>query len=223
MNGLARTNWIAEVPGLNQLDEEARALIAARTPLIQVPKGKQAFAAGADCSSYLVVVRGTVRVQLIAENGREIVLYRVRSGESCVLTTSCLMMHASYSAEAVAEDNVLAAALPGETFRTLLANSATFREFVLASYADRVADLILTMEDAVFHRIDHRLARTLLARGVTTIAGTHQELAAELGSAREVVSRQLKSFEKQGLVALSRGRIDIVDRTRLMRLADQTD
>jgi CRP/FNR family transcriptional regulator len=223
MNSLARTDWIAEVPGLNQLDKEARALIAARTPLIQVPKGGQAFAAGAECNAYLVVVRGSVRVQLIAENGREIVLYRVRSGESCVLTTSCLMMRAPYGAEAIAEDNVLAAALPGETFRTLLASSATFRDFVLAAYADRVADLILTMEDAVFHRIDRRLARILLARGVPTLTGTHQELAAELGSAREVVSRQLKSFEKQGLVALSRGRIDIVDRVRLARLADEAD
>lgn len=223
MNSLARIDWIAKVPGLDRLDAEARTLIAARTPLVQVPKGGHAFAAGTDCSAYLVVVHGCVRVQLIAENGREIVLYRVRSGESCVLTTSCLMTRAPYGAEAIAEDDVLAAALPGETFRALLASSATFRDFVLASYADRVADLILTMEDAVFHRIDRRLARTLLARSAATVTGTHQDLAAELGSAREVVSRQLKSFEKQGLVALSRGRIEIVDRARLARLADETD
>ena len=117
----------------------------------------------------------------------------------------------------------MAAALPGETFRALLASSATFRDFVLASYADRVADLILTMEDAVFHRIDRRLARLLVARSMAAVTATHQELAAELGSAREVVSRQLKSFEKQGLVALARGRIDIVNRARLVRLADEAD
>lgn len=211
--------WTAQVPGLEHLEDEARALLVARTRIVHMPRGGHAFEPDTECSAYLVVLEGSVRVQLIAESGREIVLYRVRRGESCVLTTSCLLTRQRYSAAAVAEDDVTAAALQAETFRTLLATSATFRDFVLSSYAERVSDLIMAMEDAIFHRLESRLARVLLAAQSDTVAATHQTLAVELGSAREVVSRQLKLLEKQGLVSLGRGRITLIDRTRLARIA----
>ena len=214
--------WAERAALLADGDAAARDRLVRETRIVRLPPGARAFAPGAPAAHYLIVLDGAVRVQLVAESGREILLYRVGPGESCVLTTSCLLTREDYGAEAVAETAVTAAAVPAATFRDLVARSAAFRDHVLASYADRVASLILTMEDAVFGRIDRRLAAVLLAReSGDRITATHQALAAELGTAREVVSRQLKLFEHRGLVARSRGAVAVIDRERLGRVAKE--
>lgn len=167
-----------------------------------------------------MVVAGDIRVQIVAESGREIVLYRVERGESCVLTTSCLLQNESYAAAAVCETDVVCAAIPRSIFGSLLGSSEAFRNAVLASYASRVADLILTFEELAFRRLDRRLARVLLDRAVgDRVTATHQEIAVEVGSAREAVSRTLKMFEKRGLVALGRGEIHLRATDRLSLIA----
>ena len=163
---------------------------------------------------------GSVRVQMLADTGREIVLYRVRSGESCVLTTACLMGDEAYSAEGVVEEPTRAVILPRPVFDEFLATSDGFRRFVFAGFGHRVAEILATMQDAVFHRVDARLARHLAARAEDgPLLATHRDLAAELGTAREVVSRHLKAFEKRGLVRLGRGTVAVIDRPGLARLA----
>jgi len=211
---------LLSVPAFVSLDAAALSLLATRARIVELPAGAHPFVAGQACEAYLVVVSGSVRVQLVAESGREIVLYRVAPGESCVLTTSCLLHHDAYAAEAVCESAVTAIAVPAATFADLLGASRAFRDAVLGAYAERVGDLMLTFEELVFRRLDTRLARTLIERARDGLVGaTHQELAVELGSAREVVSRTLKAFERRGLVTLSRGEIRIAARARLEALA----
>ncbi len=164
---------------------------------------------------------GSVRVEKTAGNGRKIVLYRVARGETCLLTTSCLIAKQRYPAEGVTETEVLAAALPENIFHEALAISPEFRAFVFASFGARMTDLILLVEEITFGHADVRLARWLLDSGSAPdeIVTTHQQLAAELGTAREVISRLLKEFERRGLVRLARGRIVITNRPRLEALA----
>jgi CRP/FNR family transcriptional regulator len=167
------------------------------------------------------VLDGSVRVQKLGENGREIVLYRVGRGETCLLTTSCLIARERYPAEGITETEVRAAALPVEVFNEALALSAAFRGFVFAAFGARLAELMALIEAVAFERVEARLARRLLEAETASgeVIATHQELAAELGTAREVVSRFLKEFERRGYVRLARGRIEIAERAALEKLA----
>ena len=212
-------DWLAMFPELARLSDDHRARLRDRSPRLEIPAGTVVFAPGSPCGAYLLVLEGAVRVQMIADTGRQIVLYRVRRGESCILTTSALLGEEAYAAEGIVEATTTAVTVPRPVFDELLAGSDAFRRFVFAGYGRRVGELLATMQAAVFHRVEPRLARLLLA-AVPPIAATHQEIAAELGSAREVVSRHLKAFERRGLVRLGRGVVEILDRTGLDRLAD---
>lgn len=212
---------IAAFPALAKLDDDAtRALAAAaRTPTI--PAGTVLFQEGSECPSYVLVLEGSIRVQKVSESGREIVLYRVERGQSCVLTTNCLIARRDYSAEGMAETDVKALVLPAATFRGLLARSEVFRDFVLASYAERISGLLMLIEEVAFGRVDMRLAAWLAQRAAAgSVRMTHQEIAVELGTAREVVSRQLKEFERRGWVALFRGRVDLLQPRALAALSE---
>lgn len=212
--------WIDRISPFAGLDAEARDNVARRARIVHLPKDAHPFVPGAPCDAYLIILEGSVRVQIVAESGREIVLYRVTAGESCVLTTSCLLKHEPYSAEAVCESAVTAVALPAPLFHDLLGASPAFRNAVLESYASRVTDLIMTFEELAFRRLDRRLAEALLARAVDgAVAATHHDLAVEIGSAREVVSRALKALQQEGMVELGRGMIQINAPEKLARLA----
>ncbi len=206
-------DWIDGFPKLRACGEAVVAALAESAQRVTLPAGAKAFEPGAHCDYYLLVVSGTVRVQQIAESGREIVLYRVGGGESCVLTTACLLAHQPYAAEGFAETDVEAVMVPQVTFHRLLGESSGFRDFVFQSYASRIADLMLVVEDVAFRRVDVRLAERLLRRGREhrTLRLTHQDLAVELGTAREVISRQLKEFERRGWIRLARGSVSIDD------------
>ncbi|PLX34248.1 MAG: Crp/Fnr family transcriptional regulator [Hyphomicrobiales bacterium] len=176
---------------------------------INAPAGTQLFRPGSGCDIFIVVLTGQVRVQMVSETGREIVLYRVNPGETCVLTTSCLLTNSDYQAEGIAETDIEAHVIDSSVFKQCLADSEPFRDFVFSTYSRRFADLIELIEEVVFRRIDIRLARHLMKLSDENgcVNQTHQELAVELGSAREVISRQLKEFERRGWVTLSRGKI----------------
>lgn len=215
-------DWLACFPELAGLAPEQRARLRDRSHRMEVPAGVTVFSPGSPCGAYLLVLDGSVRVQMIADTGRQILLYRVRRGESCVLTTSALLGEEAYAAEGVVETSTTAISVPRAVFDELLASSDVFRRFVFAGYGRRVAEILATMQAAVFHRVEPRLAR-LLGATPPPIAATHQEIAAELGTAREVVSRHLKAFERRGLVRLGRGVVEIVDRSGLDRLAALDD
>ena len=173
------------------------------------------FSEGSECKGYVMLLAGTVRVHKVSEDGREIVLYRVESGESCIMTTTCLISDEQYGAEGVAETDVKLIVVPPGTFNQLLARSEKFRNFVFEVYAKRMSMLMMLVEEVVFKKLDKRLAHLLLDRNKDQFEATHQDIALELGSVREVVSRQLKVFERGGLIRLARGSITILDRAGL--------
>jgi CRP/FNR family transcriptional regulator len=212
--------WWQQFPALAGLDDPVWKAIREKAPVVEVPAGTTVFNYGDACANYLLVLDGSVRVQKLAESGREITLYRVESGGSCVLTTSCLLAHQHYPAQGVTETPVVAAMIPLPQFEKGLDQSPGFRRFVFDTYAQRISDLIMLVEEVAFGRIDSRLAQRLLelrdAKG--TVETTHQAIATDLGTAREVVSRQLKEFERRGWIALQRGRLQILQPERLRAL-----
>jgi CRP/FNR family transcriptional regulator len=167
-----------------------------------------------------MVLSGAVRVTKAAPNGRELQLYRVLPGESCVITSSCLLGHAAYNARGEAETDTTLVALPGPLFARLMTEHEAFRTYVFRLFSERVADLMQLVEAVAFQRLDQRLAALLLARA-PVLHTTHQQLADELGSVREIVSRLLKGFSEQGMVSLGRERIEVTDAAGLRRVAGQ--
>lgn len=212
---------LARFPSLSQLEPDVVRMLEQSAIPVTLPPGAKAFEAGMPCGNYLMLASGRVRVQQVSECGREIVLYRISGGESCVLTTACLLAHEDYAAEAIAEAEVSAMAVPRSCFDRLLGLSPKFRDLVFTAYASRLTDLLLLVEEVAFGHIDARLAERMLALQDPpgTLSMTHQHLAAELGTAREVVSRQLKEFERRGLVRRDRGRIDILDPDAMAEIA----
>ncbi|MDX1594060.1 MAG: Crp/Fnr family transcriptional regulator [Gammaproteobacteria bacterium] len=215
-------DWLGTFPRLASLDPATRDRLTDGAQPVTLPPGTTLFHDGDRCSSYLLVRDGSVRVQKVSSNGREITLYRVGDGQTCILTTSCLLAGERYPAHGITETEVHAIALPGDLFQALLADSPGFREFVFSVYARRIADLITLVEEVAFARMDLRLAALLCEStdASDVLNATHQELAAQLGTAREVVSRLLKDLEHRGLVTLRRGRVELIDRPALSRLAD---
>ncbi|MEE9319677.1 MAG: Crp/Fnr family transcriptional regulator [Granulosicoccus sp.] len=214
-------DWIERFPGLVALELVIKAQLVDESSIISVPKDTVIFGPGKAPEHLLLLLQGSVRVQQLSEKGREIVLYRVGAGESCVLTTACLLAFEDYSATGIAESDVEAVAIPRQVFDQLMALSADFRRFVFTAYSKRITDLFLFIEEVAFQRLDVRLAQKLveLAEGRQQINTTHQKLAAELGSAREVVSRQLQEFQRRQWVAQSRGAVVILNLAGLESLA----
>ncbi|MEZ5958210.1 MAG: Crp/Fnr family transcriptional regulator [Hyphomonadaceae bacterium] len=207
----------------NEVAQQSLADIAAAagaTPVRAGP-GDVLFRPDDPCQGFITLRRGTIRVALSSAGGREIVLYRVRPGEICLQTFSCLLENKHYAAEGVAEDEVEALLVPPRAFERLMAENESFRSAVLGSVAARFSDFEQVVETLAFTGLDARVASALLrladAAGIVT--ATHEALAAEIGSAREAVSRQLGLFARQGLVALARGRVEIKSRDGLSRLA----
>lgn len=215
------SDWTGAFPGLRKLEPEVAKPLIETSKVVSLPAGTRIFGPGQAPEAYLLLLEGTVRVQQVSDAGREIVLYRVSAGESCALTTACLMGYEEYQAEGIAETDVEAVAIPRATFDELIAKSAAFRRFVFTAFSVRVTNLFRIIEEVAFARIDVRLAQRLieLAGEKGHIDLTHQQLAAELGTAREVISRQLNEFQRRGWIATSRGAIDISRPDALRQLA----
>ena len=182
--------------------------------LVELPAAYEVFRRGDACRNYLVVIDGSIRVQALSPGGREVTLYRVAGGQSCVITTSCLISQEVYPAEGITELETTALVLQQGAFNEMLGKSEAFRRFVFANQGQRLSDLIHRIEDVAFGRVDVRLARLLFdqgRKGAGRVSATHQKLASELGTAREVVSRQLKVFERRGWIRVGRGSIEVLD------------
>lgn len=213
-------SWIDRFKGLSRLPDDIRAELEKGSQIVSVPAGTQIFAPGQTADNLLLMLEGTVRVQQKSETGREVFLYRVHAGESCVLTTACMLAFEDYSADGIAETDVSAAAIPRRTFDDLVAKSPVFREFVFTAYSRRITDLFTLIDDIVFQRMDVRLAARLLelVDENDVVHATHAVLGTELGTAREVISRTLSEFHRRGWVEQSRGEVRVTGRAGLERL-----
>jgi len=216
------SGWIERFPQLMSLEPGVRDLLVRQSRVIRVKKDSVIFGAGKTPENLLMLLSGTIRVQELSESGREIVLYRVSEGESCVLTTACILAYEDYSAEGIAETDVEAVAIPRDTFDQVIAESKMFRQFLFTAYSKRIMELFHVIQDIAFSRVDIRLAQKLLelAGAEDELRITHRQLAHELGSAREVISRQLNEFQRRGWIGTERGRVTLVDRAAVTDLAE---
>ncbi|MAY21132.1 MAG: Crp/Fnr family transcriptional regulator [Erythrobacteraceae bacterium] len=193
--------------------------------VLKLKAGDTVFQAGDACDNFLFVLSGSVRVDMISLSGKAVLLYRIGPGQSCVMTTSCLMSGRDYSAEATAETDCVACALSASLFQEKLSHSAYFRELVFDVFADRLGALMDKVEEVAFGSIDRRLARRILERldHGPELTMTHEELAVDLGSSREVISRKLSKWSDHGLIKKAHRSIEILDVSALTQLAQADD
>ena len=216
------SDWTEKFDGLNSLPGQVRARLNARGQVRRFAAGDILFGPGMAPTHLLLLLDGTVRVQKHSDTGREIVLYRVNAGDSCVMTSACLLTYdGGIEAEGIAETDIRAVALPRAEFDELVATSRDFRNFVFSAYSKRIADLFFIIDEIAFRRLDLRLAQKLLEMKDKngTVKATHQVLAAELGTAREVVTRQLQEFQRRGWLKLARGAVQVLEPAQLEAMA----
>jgi len=187
---------------------------------IDLPAGTVVFDERQPCRGFPFVLGGAIRVAKLSASGRELPLYRVLAGESCIITSSCLLGHADYNARGVSEGETTLVLLPRPLFDEMMGEPA-FRDFVFALFSERMAELMQLVEEVAFRKLDQRLAALLLGKG-RMVRATHQQLADELGSVREMISRLLKGFAEQGLVRLGREQVEVLDPAGLRRIASVT-
>ncbi len=189
-------------------------------PHHRLPAGGVLFRPGEPAQAFALVLAGRIEVWMTTSGGREVLLYAVESGQSCVQTTLGLMGGDDYTGEARCASEVEAVLIPKPLFAEAMDNDALFRGFVFRAFGRRMSDLTRVLERVAFGRLEPRLAAELLALDVAgTVQATQAELAARIGSAREVVSRHLSVLARDGLIAVERGRILLLDPPRLRRLA----
>ena len=202
-------------------DEFTREFYAA-CRYIELPAEVTICAEGQQCAQLAMLLDGTARVYKLSPGGREVTLYRIDAGEACVLTASCIMNGDSFPAMAVTETPVRAIAVAPQKVRSWICAENQWQQFIFRLLSHRLASIIAVVEEVAFKRIDLRLAQKFagcLARGETSLQITHAELAADLGSSREVVSRILKDFSERGLIETGRGSILLADAQAIERLA----
>ena len=208
-------------PILDVLPPALYARVMEETRSMVVPAGTVIFDERRPCRGFPYIVKGGIRVLKLAANGRELPLYRVLPGETCIITSSCLLGRADYNARGVAESDTTLRLLPRPLFDELL-DQPVFRDFVFNLFSERIADLMQLIEEVAFQKLDQRLAALLLGKG-KLLHTTHQKLADELGSVREMVNRLLNGFASQGLVRLGREEVEILDAAGLRRISGRNN
>lgn len=201
------------LPFLQQADLQLSREVQAQAFFARIPAGKDVFVEGDQADAIALLISGVVRVYKIGETGREITLYRFGNGESCILTANAILSHKSFPAIATVEKEAEAVMIPADVFRDWVKRHDLWREFVFELLSERLSTVMAVVEEVVFQRMDRRVASLLLAKSGSqhTVHITHQEIAAELGSSREVISRILEDFSERDLIKPGRGTLEILD------------
>ncbi len=218
LTGDLRSRLLQLYPALAELPVAELDALLSQAMQLPLPAGTVVFDENQSCQGFPMLLSGSIRVIKSSPNGRELQLYRVQPGESCILTSSCLLGHTRYQARGIAEQDLEMVLLPAQSFHALLGRHAAFRDYVFHLFSDRLTDLMQLVSAVAFQKLDQRLAALLIAKP-SPLRTTHQALADELGSAREIVSRLLKGFAEQGWVRLAREQIEVTDAVALKRFA----
>ena len=205
-------------PVMRELSAGTLDALMANATFMAVPAGAMMFDENQPCMGFALLLSGSARVVKAAPNGRELQLYDVLPGETCILTSSCLLGKSTYQARCTVLQRAEIVVLPPATFRLLFSTSESFREHVFSRYSERISELLQLVAAVAFQKLDQRLAAWLSERP-SPIRITHQALADHLGSLREIISRLLKNFADQGWVRLGREQIEVLDAAALRNLA----
>ncbi len=218
-----RRQFIAQFPFIEQASADFVEAFFRDTHLVRLAAHTPICDEGQQCSHLALLMDGVARVYKLSPNGREITLYRIHPGQSCVLTASCLMSRHAFPAMAVAETDVRALLVPPARVREWFCREEAWRDFVFGLLSHRLGDIISVVEEVAFKRIDLRLAEQMLRalrQGERVLRKTHAELAADVGSSREVVSRILRDLAERGMIRVRRGEIELLDAEAIRRLAE---
>lgn len=216
LNGDTQSRLLQQYPMLRSLPAADQAEMLAASSVMHLSAGTVVFDENQPCQGFPLLLSGSVHVIKSAANGRELQLYSVAPGESCILTSSCLLGKANYQARGIAKQDTELVVLPPIVFRKLLSSHDPFRDYIFSLFSERLTDLMQLVSAVAFQKLDQRLAALLVAKP-SPIRTTHQALADELGSVREIVSRLLKNFAEQGWIRLGREQIEIVDPVALKK------
>jgi len=203
-------------PVLSMVDRDLLTHTLSNAKLIKLKAGTLIFEELQPCNAFPFILSGNIRVYKQSVNGRELSLYNVTSGDACVVTAGCLLGDEPYNACGLVKSDSVLVMMSASDFESLL-SSRVFREFIFSLFSKRISELMQLVEEVAFQRLDIRLASLLLRRG-RYIKMSHQELADELGTVREMITRVLKSFSDSGLIALGRERIEILDEPALQNI-----
>jgi len=189
---------------------------------MRIPAGKDVFVEGDSADTIALLISGVVRVYKIGETGREITLYRFGQGQSCILTANAILNNKSFPAIATVEQDAEAIIIPAADFRDWVNRYDLWCEFVFGLLSDRLVTIMAVVDEVVFQRMDSRVATWILKRVLlkNSLQVTHQEIASDLGSSREVISRILEDFSKSGLISQGRGSIEVLDKKGLSNRAE---
>lgn len=214
----AQSDLLQQYPMLSDLNAEDQANLLATANELNLPTGTIVFDENQACQGFPLLLSGSIHVIKASANGRELHLYSVDPGESCILTSSCLLGHTKYQARGIAKQDTKLILLPPPVFRKLISIHEPFRDYIFSLFSERLTNLMQLVSAVAFQKLDQRLA-ALLASKPAPIHITHQALADELGSVREIISRLLKNFAEQGWIKLGREQIEIVDASSLKKFS----
>jgi CRP/FNR family transcriptional regulator len=208
------TNLIQMFPFLNDAGEELREQMLKHFSIVKAPKGTCLFNEGDECRDFPLILAGSIRVYKLGESGKEITLYRLGSGDGCIMTASCILSQTGFPAIATVEETLDAAVVPSAVFREWMGRYDVWRNYVFGLVSNNLIAVMATLEEVAFQRMDVRIAEFIIKHAEKSDNGikiTHQDIALELGTSREVVSRILKNFESEKLITLHRGVITLKD------------
>lgn len=202
---------------LNQGDDDLNREFRDKAFYVNIPAGREIFAEGDEVEGIALILSGVVRVFKLGETGREITLYRFGEGESCVITAQAILNQKDFPAMAMVEKEAEAVMVPARSFREWIDRYPAWREFFFGLVSERLAKVMEIVDEVAFQRMDRRVAGLLLERAGenNAVSATHQEIANELGSSREVISRILEDFAGREMVTLGRGVIEAMDKEKL--------
>ena len=201
------------LPILQQVDEAFKREFQQAAFFARIPTGHDVFLEGDRVEAIALLISGVVRVYKIGETGREITLYRFGNGSSCILTANAILSQKTFPAIATVEQDAEAVMIPADKFRDWVRNYNLWSEFVFDLLSQRLSTMMAIVDEVAFHRMDRRVAALILnrARKQNPLQITHQEIAAELGSSREVISRLLEDFVSEGSIHSTRGKLEVLD------------
>jgi CRP/FNR family transcriptional regulator len=205
-----RARVLGLYPILGELPQDELGKLFAEAAYMKVPDGALMFDENQQCMGFPLLISGSARVIKSSPSGRDLYLYQVLPGETCILTSSCLLAKAPYQARGVAQEELELVVLPPGTFQQLFSRLEQFRSQVFNRFSERLTELMNLVTAVAFQKLDQRLASFLVSKP-NPVTMTHQALADELGSFRELVSRLLKDFEHRGWVRLERGQVHVLD------------
>lgn len=213
------------LPFWGRLTEREKQMVESSSTVRSYPAGGSLHNGAADCAGLFVVKSGQVRTFILSDSGREITLFRLFERDICIFSASCMMKNIRFDVFIEAVQDTETILIPTAVYKILNQNSLAVSDYTNQLLSSRFSDVVWLLEQILFMSFDRRLAMFLLeessVRGENILTTTHEEIAKNMGTAREVVTRMLRYFQSEGLVSLSRGEIRILDRKRLERLSSQ--